>query len=478
MKKKYLGLFLSLTMVATVLAGCGSTSNEANTEESAASESEATDDQAAEEEEAAESTTADSGEKQTITITYKDNGEGEEQQWYILFKEAYDNWDKKDQYDINIAPISGAEGDYYTKVALQLSDPSNCPDIVLEDTFQLASDVAAGYLTNLDDYVKDYAAWNDGTYVEALKTGSSYDGSVYGIPFSTDARGIWYNKEIFKQAGLPEDWQPETWQDILDACEAVKQNVSDVIPFWCNSGVATGEATSMQTYEMLLYGTAEQLLEDDKWIVSSQAISDTLQFISDIYTNGYGPSLELVLNGQATNTARREYLPQSKVAMVMDGAWIYSNWEETGVAPWAEYNDVMGLAAMPKQNGDGTVTMSGGWTISIPENSDCKDAAFELITAAMDSEAYADAILRDGSCATRNDVAELEEYQSNQFRAFATAQLENAYFRPQNEQYSTVTTCIQTMVETVVSGATPEEAMSQYASEVARVVGDDNVVTK
>ena len=474
MKKRYLGLVLSMTVAATVLAGCGSSASD--TSSAASTESETASAEAAAAETQTDST--DTGEGQTITITYKDNGEGENQQWYVLFQEAYDNWDKKDQYELNIAPISGAEGDYYTKVALQLSDPSNCPDIVLEDTFQLSSDVAAGYLTNLDDYVKDYAAWNDGTYIEALKAGSSYGGSVYGIPFSTDARGIWYNKEIFKQAGLPEDWQPETWQDILDACETVKQNVSDVIPFWCNSGVATGEATSMQTYEMLLYGTGEQLLEDDKWIVNSQAIEDTLQFLSDIYTNGYGPSLELVLNGQATNTARREYLPQSKVAMVMDGAWIYSNWEEDGAAPWAEYNEVMGLAAMPQQNGGGTVTRSGGWTISIPENSDCKDAAFELIAAAMDSDAYVHSILRDGACATRNDVAALDEYQSNQFRAFATEQLDNAFFRPQNEQYSTVTTCIQTMVETVVSGATPEEAMSQYASDVARVVGDDNVISK
>ena len=41
-----------------------------------------------------------------------------------------------------------------------------------------------------------------------------------------------------------------------------------------------------------------------------------------------------------------------------------------------------------------------------------------------------------------------------------------------------MTNNIQTMVEAVVSGSTPEDAMNQYAMDVARVVGDDNVVEK
>ena len=222
-----------------------------------------------------------------------------------------------------------------------------------------------------------------------------------------------------------------------------------------------------------------KLLDDDgKWIVKSQAIQDTLQFISDIYTNGYGPSLSLVLNGQATNTARREYLPQQKLAILMDGAWISANWKDTGAAPWAEYEDIMGFAAMPKQNGDGTVTMSGGWTLSVPENSDEKDAAFSFIEQLMEPPVYTQSVIAQGNIVTRTDAAEDEEYKSQPYKEEATALLDNAFFRPQNEQYSVVTTYIQSMVETVVSGGSPEDAMNQYASDVTRTVGEENVVEK
>ena len=230
---------------------------------------------------------------------------------------------------------------------------------------------------------------------------------------------------------------------------------------------------------MLLYGTGEKLVDDDgKWIVKSQAIQDVLQFISDIYTNGYGPSLSLVLNGQATNTARREYLPQQKLAILMDGAWISSNWTENGAAPWADYQSIMGFAAMPKQNGGGTVTMSGGWTLSVPEASDEKDAAFSFIKEMMEPPVYTQSVIAQGNIVTRADAAEDEEYNAQPFKAEGTALLEGAFFRPQNEQYSVVTTYIQSMVESVVSGGTPEDAMAQYASDVTRTVGEENVVEK
>ncbi len=476
MKRKLIGAAIAAAAAAS-LAACSSGSSST---ESAQTQAQTEAQTEAESQDSGESAAETTGEKKTLTVTFKDDGQGENHPWYVWLKNSYEQWGMKDQVELDLAPITGSESDYYTKVALQLADANTCPDLVIEDTFQLPNDVSAGYLTNLDEYVADYDAWNDGTYYEAIKAGSiASDGSVYGIPYSTDARGIWYNKEIFKQAGLPEEWQPESWQDILDACAAVKENVPDVIPFWCNSGVATGEATSMQTYEMLLYGTGEQLIDEDgKWIVKSQAILDTLQFISDIYTNGYGPSLSLVLNGQATNTARREYIPQQKVAMVMDGAWIYANWDDTGASPWPEYKEIMGFAAMPRQNGGGTITMSGGWTLSIPANSDMQDEAFDFIKQLMEPPLYTESVMAQGSIVTRSDAAEDEAYSSQMFLAQATELLEGAYFRPQNEQYSVVTTSIQTMVESVVSGTSPEEAMNQYATDVARIVGDENVVEK
>lgn len=469
--KKVLGLLMAVVMATGMLA-CGGGGT--------------TGDSASGSQEASGSKDKNSGGKQKITFCFRDDGLGKDNSLWKWVDAAYASWDKKDEVELDVAPITASEGDYFTKVALQLSDPSTCPDLVAEDTFQLPNDVSAGYLTNLDDYVKDYEDWQSGKYYESMqKAVTGEDGSVYGIPYCTDTRGIFYNRELMTEAGViseGEDWAPKSWDDVLDACAKVKEKLPDVVPFWCNAGVATGEATSMQTYEMMLYGTGERLITDDgKWIVESQGMEDTLKFLQDIYVkNEYGPSLDLVLNGQASNTSAREYLPQGKLAMSLDGIWITGNWKEDGASPVENYGEKFGLAAMPTSKGQdpGTVTLAGGWALSIPENSDQKDITFEFIQHMMEPDTYLKAITTMGNICTRTDTAETEEYTKQPFFDIATQFLETADFRPQNDQYSSVSTSIQSMVEAVVSGTSVEDAITQYGADVARTVGDDAVVSQ
>lgn len=467
MKKKQIMALLMTSVMAFSMAACGGSGGSSDGGDS--------------------SSGGDSGSsgKSKITFTFRDDGTDlETNALYKWVNAAYESWDKKDEVELDVAPITADEGNYFTKIALQLADPGTCPDLVCEDTFQLPNDAAAGYLTDLTDYVADYADWNDGKYYESMQKMVTMDDKVYGIPYCTDTRGLWYNKSVLEQAGViaaGEEWQPESWQDILDACKAIKDNCPDVVPFWCNAGKASGEATSMQTYEMIYYGTGARLQDEDgKWITKSPEIEESLQFLSDIFTNGYGPSLSLVLNGQAANTSSREYLPQNKLGIDLDGIWITGSWKENGAAPWDGYEDEVGLAAMPTSEGQdpGTVTLAGGWALSIPENSDNKDLTFEFIQHMMSPEIYLESILNQGNICTRTDTAEEEEYIAQPFFETATKFLETADFRPQNDQYSTVSTSIQAMVESVVSGTSPADAMNQYHTEVARVVGEDNTVQK
>lgn len=421
--------------------------------------------------------------KTKLRVVFRDDGIGEDAPLYRWMAKAYETYPKKDEIELDIAPITASEGDYFAKVALSLQSPDTAPDIVTEDTFQLATDVSAGYLAPLDDMLVNYPAWTDGSYIESLKAGvSGADGQVYAIPYTSDSRGLWYNKDIFKQAGLSEDWNPKSWQEILDTCAILKEKVPDVIPFWCNSAIATGEATSMQTYEMLLYGTGtgERLIENDKWVVSSPQILQSLEFLETIYKEGYGPPLAIVLNGQASNMSAREYLPEGKLAISLDGSWITGNYQPEGASPWPEYKDVLGFAPMPTSEGQdpGTITLAGGWGLAVPEKSSNKEAAFEFIQYLMEPENYVPAIIEIGGLSTRTDSLESPEYASRPFLETSSKFLEESAFRPQNDNYPNVSTHIQTMVESVVSGNTPQAAMDQYAADVTNAVGKENVISK
>lgn len=257
---------------------------------------------------------------------------------------------------VKLIPIVASENDYYTKLQLMMRSPRTAPDIVREDTFLINSDIQAGYLRPLDPYLKKWDDWSQ--FEETAKqAGRAQDGKTYGVTDGTDTRGLWYNKKIFKKAGLPVPWQPKNWDDLLSAARTIKQKVPGVMPLNVYSGKAAGEASAMQGMEMLLYGTEDTLYnkQQKKWVVGSKGFQDSLGFIKKVYGEKLGPSVQQALDKQIQNRVANEYLPKQKLAISLDGSWLPNAWLKTGAAPWPKWSKVMGTAPMPTQNGQAQI---------------------------------------------------------------------------------------------------------------------------
>jgi multiple sugar transport system substrate-binding protein len=352
----------------------------------------------------------------------------------------------------------------------------------MEDSFLINSDAAAGYLLPLDKYVNGWNEW--GNFVSNIKQGMmSQDGKIYGVPYNTDTRGLWYNKVVFKQAGLPANWQPKNWNDILTACAAIQAKCPGVVPFGANLGKAAGEATSMQTYEMLLYGTGERLLTsgaNGKWIVSSPGINASLNFIQTLANKKY-VDLATSLNSNPGATNWQKLMPQNKIGIILDGNWNASNYLPGGGTNWPTWKTDLGFTAMPTNNGQapGTITLAGGWGWSIPKNSKNPDTAWSFIKFISTKAHMMSLDLALGNIATRTDVANDAAFNTvNPFNKIASEFMTNAQFRPLNTLYPTVSTQIQAMVESVASGTAVKTAITTYGNAVKRIAGAANTTTK
>ena len=71
--------------------------------------------------------TQGAGGKGKISITFRDGGSDALKNW---FEHAYETYEKKDSMELDIAPITASEGDYFAKVALALQSADTAPDIV------------------------------------------------------------------------------------------------------------------------------------------------------------------------------------------------------------------------------------------------------------------------------------------------------------------------------------------------------------
>ncbi|RZI83909.1 MAG: extracellular solute-binding protein, partial [Microbacterium sp.] len=299
-----------------------------------------------------------------------------------LMKKAKEEYEAaNDGMTVELVPIEAEQDQYFTKLALMNGSADTAPDVIYEDTFQIRSDAAAGYLQPIDEYLADWDGWelyDDG----AKQAGLGDDGKTYGVSLGTDTRGLYFNKDLFEAAGLPTDWAPKTWDDILDAARAIKASNPDVIPFNAYASKSLGEATSMQGFEMLLYGTGDELMDTstNKWVTGSQGFLDALTFYKTIADEKLGPDPAEALDAGWGSKVSTELLPQGELAIALDGSWLPSNWI-AGDNEWPEWQDTMGMAAMPTKDGsgDGFTSMSGGWTLAIGANAADPQAAFDFI---------------------------------------------------------------------------------------------------
>ncbi|WP_416968814.1 extracellular solute-binding protein [Streptomyces sp. 4F14] len=387
---------------------------------------------------------------------------------------------------VQLVPVTASENDYYTKIQLMMRSPSTAPDLVYEDTALINSDIAGGYLKPLDSYTAQWADWSQ--YAAAAKgavTGAA-DGKVYGVPDNTDTRGIWYNKQLFQKAGIAVPWQPKTWADVLTAARTVKAKLPGVTPLNLYTGQAGGEASSMQGFEMLLYGTqaANNALYDasqKKWVVGSQGFKDSLDFVHTVYNDGLGPAKEQALGANFGTTVGTELIPQGKLAIDIDGSWMPNNWGSTSPTPWKEWNTVMGTAAMPTQNGQapGATSMSGGWAWSVPAKAKNPDLAWKFLSGTLQTKANSTKWnVLNATIAVRNDVAADPEYlKAVPTNKFFTGLVADTHYRPGLPEYNQVSTAIQKAMESVTTGqASVDKAASTYDNDVKSAVGGDHTV--
>ncbi|MET9581285.1 extracellular solute-binding protein [Streptomyces sp. DT199] len=387
---------------------------------------------------------------------------------------------------VELVPIKAPDSEYYTKLQQMLRSPKTAPDLVYEDTFLINSDITSGYLKPLDPYLAKWPDWNK--FIDTAKAAAKgEDGKTYGVPDGTDTRGLWFNKDIFAKAGLPADWQPKTWNDVLSAARTIKKKVPDVIPLNAYTGKPVGEAATMQTFEMLLYGTGDGGTDplydktSKKWIAGGRNFEDALSFVETVYKEKLGPDVSDALDPNVMTRVRGEWLPQGKLAIALDGSWLPQDWLPGSGHEWPEWSKTLGLAAMPTQNGQapGKVSMSGGWTWSIPAKAGNPDLAFEFVKT-MQTKANAQKwYVANSGIAVREDVAEDPAYVDAQPGIkFFTDLVSTTHYRPAYPAYPKVSTAVQEAMEGVTTGDTSvKEATSSY-TDALKDATDNQVVER
>jgi multiple sugar transport system substrate-binding protein len=259
------------------------------------------------------------------------------------------------------------------------------PDVYMADRFTVPQRAAEGVLAELP---ASSAALKD-QHLEFAWNETQFQGKTYALPFDTDARALWYNKDLITAAGqdpaeLDISKGAPTIETVVRIADAInKKDASgnyDVIGWMPGGPGAGGNPGAFDqgwhyTWGFVHGGTFADLATC-KVTPTNPGVVAGFQFMYD-WQRDHDP--QAVARWVSTNwpaNAPQQQFPfwTGKLGMTISGDWQIANSQK--YAPDTEY----GFTFIPVPSaGDEPATWAGGWSMALIPDSTVQEQAVKFI---------------------------------------------------------------------------------------------------
>ena len=317
------------------------------------------------------------------------------------------------------------------KVVLHLTPPN-------DDTSQLATAIRAGSVPDvvgLNDidvptFSHENALMNLTKYVNALSYKSSLspghlqlatiNGQYYGLPYLADLSVLWYNKTLFKKAGLNPDAPPTTYAQIVTDAQKINALGHGISGF-----SFAGNCQGCLGFTMLpsLWAAGQHLISgplgnQNANVASDAPLKTMLTAYRELWAQHLVPAADQTQNGLTWGAD----FEAGKVGILPGDYGFAAHF--TSKAQHAEFAD----APLPAVNGGGYSTFDGGDDFVIPAGAPNASGAWEFIKWALEP-AQQQKYPSEGMTPIRSDVltpafATTNPYDAIALRALAKGSVE------------------------------------------------------
>jgi multiple sugar transport system substrate-binding protein len=184
--------------------------------------------------------------------------------------------------DIEVEVTSLPWGQAFEKLATMVQG-GQVPDVVEMPDRWLALYANNDQLVDLGRYM---AGWEQGADLNqrTIEFGSYVNDTMYMIPYGFYLRAMFWNKKLFEQAGL--DGPPETMDDFMAASAKISE-LDGKYGFCLRGGTGGTNGYIMMMANMM--GNDDYFDADGNSTLNSPDAIKGLQFMVDLYQNGYAP---------------------------------------------------------------------------------------------------------------------------------------------------------------------------------------------
>lgn len=302
-----------------------------------------------------------------------------------------DAWNADHEMQVELLPVPDDEYDQKLAAAVAAGNP---PDVVTLDVVKMPQLMAGGILTDLTDRAQglDYFDELAQSYIEY----STSDGALYALPENVDASTLFWNKDLFAEAGLDPEKPPTTFEEIREYSAAITALGGDKHGFYL-SGQCGG--CNRYTFSPLIWASGGDYVDSSgtEATLTSDGVVDALSLYQDLWNAGDIPA-------EAKDDTGANWVSSfgsGNIGMVGLGAFAIAQMTES--FPDVNY----GVTTLPGVDG-GASSFTGGDVIAIPSGTENVDAAWEFLEWSLTEPSQVQVYAKSGSLVARADFVENE----------------------------------------------------------------------
>jgi multiple sugar transport system substrate-binding protein len=394
---------------------------------------------------------------------------GHPERWQVFFQSAIQKLQARHpDLDIQINYVSLPYNQTRTQLLRAMTNQTPV-DLASVDQIWLGEFAQKGLLTDLTNYVMKWGRASD--WYQTNFAGGVYKGKVYGIWTWTDARGLWYWKDLLNKAGVDPN-SLKTWDGYI----ASAKKLDDVLKNQGTQGTILFNTTYSQDmwYPYLWMQGGDILVQKDGhptkgtyWypVYNSSAGVRALEFIKKQINAGIKP--------QGGNVEQAFF--DRKVAVMLMGTWIPGQFTPEQRQAFAQQVGFIPMFPIPKGINQSS-TMMGGWELSIPKTSQNKDLAWELISIMEEPEIVTPWLKLFVFLPTQKNIGSGPQlaYLNQTFPYYdeSISMVPIGHSRPSLPEYPQIADHIRQAIDDVQFGfKEPKQALDNAAAKSAKLLG-------
>lgn len=312
------------------------------------------------------------------------------------------------------------------KIQVQASaGNAQMPNVIQLDTCMTATVDSVAPLVDLMPYLNASDTLKLDNFYETFQEEGYVGDKLAGLHVCANCDLLFYNKEIFRQAGLNPEKSPATWEEVIAFGKQIQEKCGeDIIPF-AYTGI-TGDYYEQFSWEWqaMVQSAGGELFNEDytKPMFNSPEGIEALEFLVGTVTDSKIASLSYPDKG----------FENGRLGMYMDGSWSINTYQDA-------LGENLGVGLMPGKVE--SKVMVGGDQMMIVDSGDkaVNDAAFEFLAYMMSADVIIANSKDQGELACQKSIADTEEYQEylgkSQAMQVAQSAMEHCAYRARTPWY-------------------------------------------